>query len=116
MATPYATAEDARNFYAGADASGATLRVPMELAADLVQRYAPVPSPITTDYPGMAANAELLVGAYLFETQGYLGGESQEGVSANYLHDGTIFRLVGRAMGAYAASVGRMSIRRMERA
>lgn len=111
----YATTAQAKTYYAGDDVPGIVLRVAMDISADLVQYYAPSPSPVPPDYARKAQNAELMVGAYIFDSQGYLSGDTVgDAGSSSYLHDGTIFKLISRAMGQYT-SAGNMTIRRTVR-
>lgn len=70
MAEPFATPSQARTFYAGEDASGVALTVPMNNAARLVQRFAPAPDPVTADYEERAVDAELEIGRYLSNSLG----------------------------------------------
>lgn len=102
MAVPYASPSQARTFYAGEDASGVLLTVPMNNAARIVQRFAPAPDPATTDYAERAADAELEVGRYLTNS---LGGSvsslSSEGQSLSLTNLNAVMGIVSAAMGDY---------------
>ena len=69
---PHATPSQARAYYAGADASGVTLDVPMRNAARVVARYAPPPDnpQYQEQYESRATDAELEIGRYLFNSLG----------------------------------------------
>ncbi len=102
----YATDDDARDFYAGADAEDIRVEVTVRQAARLVQHYAPVPTIVPTDYAATARDAELMLGEYLWETGGYktstsvgVGGLSTGGGFANL---DTMKKMITQAMGTYA--------------
>ena len=116
---PYATDDDAREYYAGADAPDLKVEVTMRQAARLVQSYAPAPTPEPSDYASMASDAELDVGEYLWTTGGYktsfsagVGGLS---TGEGYANLSVVKELVRAAMGTYSKA-GRLVIRRTERA
>lgn len=117
---PYATDDDVREFYAGEDAGDLAVETVMGVAADLVQKYAPAPSPLPSpdDYSPRAKRAELLVGRWLWRTEGYVSGKSLSGVgSRSFDVSGTVVsRIVSEAMGDYAgadkAYIGRFPTRR----
>ncbi len=116
MPDPYASPSQARTYYAGEDTSGVLLSVPMGIAADLVQHYAPAPDPVTTDYEDRAVRAELEIGRYLFNTQGgaMSGASPGGGMTVSYNSDPAIFRIIRRAMGSYA-SAGKLRLVRTQR-
>lgn len=79
-----------------------------EVAADLVQRYAPVPDPEPADYPDKAARAEYLVRNYLINTSGgsLASASLARGGSMNFASMSKVQSLVRSVMGAYAAGQG----------
>ena len=83
--------------------SDATLEDYAATAADLVQRWAPVPDPEPADYPARAARAERLVLNYLMQTAGgVLTGKSISGVtSKSFASDAGVRSIVARTMGSY---------------
>lgn len=102
MAEPFATPSQARTFYAGADTSGVALDVPMRNAARLVRKFAPPPDPVTDDYATAAADAELEVGRYLFNS---LGGSvsslSSEGQSLSLTNMSAVLSIISGTMGEF---------------
>jgi hypothetical protein len=79
----FSTTQDLRGFHG--PASGATdtkLAILLDVAGWEVEKYAPPPNPVTTDYEDRAIACELLVAAYLFDTGGYISGDSLSGVSS----------------------------------
>lgn len=116
MPDPYATPSSAREFYGlDPDAGGPTFNVPYRNAARLVQQFAAVPDPEPADYAQMAADAELEVGRFLFNS---LGGSlssltSPEG-GLSFTNITAIKSIVAQTMGKYAI-VGRARMRLLER-
>lgn len=118
MPDPYATPSSAREFYGlPEDAGGPTFNVPYRNAARLVQKFAPVPAelPEPADYAEMAADAELEVGRFLFNS---LGGSlssltSPEG-GLSFTNLAAIKGIIAQTMGAYATA-GRARIRNLQR-
>jgi hypothetical protein len=110
MATPRATVEEATEYYAGEGASSLQLSVVMGLAAGKVQGIAPDPTPEdeepSTDYVQSARNAELLVGKYLWETDGFISSEGLGKISTSYKGMQDLDQIVISAMGDYASGGG----------
>ena len=75
MVEPYSTLEDAKDRGIAEDDA-------LLVAAELVQRWAPVPSPEPTDYEDKAAAAERLLFRYLRDTSGYVSSKSLEGAGS----------------------------------
>ena len=89
----------------------ATLDDYAAIAADAVQKLAPVPTPVPADYPGRAARAERLILNWLQSTSGGLltsGGAS--GLSAGFAGMPEVKAIVASSMGSYS-KVGRVVIR-----
>lgn len=102
MPDPYASPTQARDYYAGEDASGVTLDNPMGMAADLVAQYAPAPNPVTTDYEDRALRAELEVGRFLFNSQGgSISSVGAEGMTISFTNLQAILFLIQSSMGDY---------------
>lgn len=115
MADPYASPSDARAYYAGQDASGVMLNVPMRQAARFVQQYAPVPEVVPADYAEMAADAELEVGRFLFNTQGgSISSVGAEGANVSFTDLEKIKSLIKATMGTYYTS-GNLIVQRITR-
>lgn len=116
MPDPYATPSSAREFYGlPEDAGGPTFNVPYRNAARLVQQFAAVPDPEPTDYAEMAADAELEVGRFLFNS---LGGSlssltSPEG-GLSFTNMAAVKSIIAQTMGSYA-TVGRARMRHLQR-
>lgn len=49
----------------------------LDAAADLVQEWAPPPDPEPTDYDGKAQRSERALAAWIYDTLGFLSGESR---------------------------------------
>lgn len=49
----------------------------LDAAADLVVAWAPPPEPEPVDYDGKAQRAERMLAAFLYDTTGYISGESK---------------------------------------
>lgn len=98
----YANVSEAIEYYAGDDAGNIELQVVMRRAAALVQQYAPVPDPEPSDYARMAADAELEVGRYLWDTDsGSVTSQSLPSGSTSFADTGYIKRTVRDLMGIY---------------
>lgn len=101
MPDPYASPSQAREFYGlASDAGGPTFNVPYNNAARLVQRYAPAPDVVSADYEERAADAELEVGRFLFNS---LGGSVS---SLTATEGGLSFTNLGAVMGIIAGTMG----------
>lgn len=100
---PYAGVGEAIEYYAGSGVNSTELDVTMRQAAREVQRYAPVPSPVPSDYTRMAADAELDVGRYLWNTEGgAVTSSSLSGAgSVTYVSRAHIRNLVKNSMAVY---------------
>lgn len=97
------TAESVEDFYLG-------------VAADMVQRLAPVPDPVPSDYEVKAARAERLLFDYLAGTQGAsLTSVSGDPGSLSFTDIDKVKAIVRSSMGSYYVA-DRLRIRRVERA
>lgn len=105
MPAPYATVEQVRTFYAGVDAEALKVEVARNAAARIVARHAPAPDPEGTVYPGLARDAELIVGEYLWTTRGFTKSSGVEGITESYADVPAVVALVEQVMGPYVASV-----------
>lgn len=103
MPDPFATPSAVRTFYAGEDTPLGVYGPAMRNAARLVQRFAPAPDdPVPADYANRAADAELEVGRYLFNS---LGGSvsslGTEGQSLSLTNLSAVMSIVSGTMGDY---------------
>lgn len=100
---PYATDDDAREYYAGEDADDLAVEVAMGVSARIVAQLAPPPADEGDDYGSAARLAELLVGRWLWATQGgTLAAKSLSGVSSKtFAKHAEVKGLVSGAMGSY---------------
>jgi hypothetical protein len=115
MPDPYATPSQVRTFYAGEDTESALYGPAMRNAARLVQRFAPVPDPEPADYAEMAADAELEVGRYLFNSQGgSISSLGAEGMSLSLTNLTAVKSIIAQAMGGYS-TVGAVRVRHLQR-
>lgn len=77
----------------------------MGSAARIVASLAPPPAEVDPDYAEAAAHGELLVGRYLFSTEGgTLSSEGISGISTSYVKFPEVQSLVAGAMGSYYES------------
>lgn len=113
----YATEAEVYEFYADADATDTEVAVVMRRAAGYVQQYAPVPSPVPSDYARLAADAELEVGRYLWNTDsGSVSSDSvPSGGGTSYVSDTYIRKVVMETMPTYFTAANPASIRRPKR-
>ncbi len=116
---PYATDAEARAYYAGT-ADATKVGVVLRQAARLVQRHAPAPDPLPSpdDYSPAAKDAELMVGAWLWETGGFKTSTSK-GIDVirrgeSYADLSAVKRIVAQTMGPYSSS-GKVTIRNARR-
>ncbi len=88
----------------------------LKLAADFLQRLAPAPDPVTTDYTERAARAERLLLNYLVNTQGgSLSSVSARAGSLAFVQFNLLQRSVRAALGPFYAT-GRFRTVEIERA
>ena len=102
---PYSTLAEFTTYHPAAQGQGRASDI-LALAADMVAKWAPAPAPVPADYPPKAGRAERFVAAYLFDTGGYIQGDSLSGVSStSYMiqGEGTVKRIIAQAMGDYYA-------------
>lgn len=115
----FATEQEARDYYAGAEAEGLAVEVAMGAAANMVASLAPPPAELEADpgYFSAARLGELLVGRYLWNTEGgTLSSEGISGISTSYVKFPEVQSLVAGAMGSYYKSptVARGGLRSVE--
>lgn len=103
MAEPYATLQQARDAYAGANANQARLEAVVRAAAAKVQRIAPVPDDEPLDYEDLAIAAELLYGEWLWHTGGYISSRGLIGASVSYSSRSQVEAAIADVMGEYTA-------------
>ncbi len=74
----------------------------LDLAGDLVQRFAPVPEGDDPEYASRAARAERFVASYIFNTWGGVSSQSVGDLRRSFSNDTVLRDLIRDTMGAYA--------------
>jgi hypothetical protein len=108
VATPKASEQDARNYYAGEDADGLDVEVAMNIAANVVASLSDLPDEPDSDYEGAARLGELSFGRWFWTTgSGTLTSKSLSGVNAKtYAKLPEVRDLVSAALGDYYKAPG----------
>lgn len=103
MATPKASTEDAKTYYAGADADALDVEVARGIAANVVASLSNIPEEPDAEYDAAARLGELTVGRFLWATQGgTLSAKSISSVnSKTYSKLAEVQSLVSAALGGY---------------